>query len=159
MTIDKFYKKFEQLISNILLGLGMFFVLFQTLELFWETLLRLVTRIPKFDFDYNPEQGRELIILFFNVLLTLEIVETIRVFKQHHETKIRVILLVCLIAVSRKILMTDATHGTPEQDTGTAILLFSLSAGYFLVTRSLSKKDRELEEKLDAIEPEEKEKS
>lgn len=149
MFVEKIYKKFERIISGVLLCVGMLLVIFQTIELFWETAMSLTMHIPKFGFEYRQGQARDVVILFFNVLLALEILETVRVFEKHHEVKIRVILLVCLIAISRKILM-GATH-TAYEDIGTASLLLALSLGYFLITRSATKESIAQDEEAEKI--------
>jgi len=77
---------------------------------------------------------RQITVLFFNVLLTVEIMQTIRVFSKNHIIKVRIILIVCLIAVSRKIL--ELGHSSePMAEFSLAALILSLSTGYFLVSR------------------------
>lgn len=129
-------KKFDRVISYILLSLGMFFICFQTLELVWEVGKGFVNRFEAgVALDYAPEYFKNVIVLFFNILLLLEILETIKVFDKSHEIKIKVILIVCLIAVSRKILLMDTHESNPAAEFAVAALILAFSISYFLVTR------------------------
>lgn len=142
--MEKIIKKFDKTISYVLLAMGMFFVSFQTLELVWEVGKGFVNRIQAgIALDYAPEYFKNVIVLFFNILLLLEILETIKVFDKSHEIKIRVILIVCLIAVSRKILLMDTHESNPAAELAVAALILAFSTGYFLVTRYGREKSEE----------------
>jgi uncharacterized membrane protein (DUF373 family) len=74
--------------------------------------------------------------MFFNILLMMEIMETIRVFSHHHIIKVRIILIVCLIAASRKVLELGEGVVNPIAELALAGLILALACGYFLVSRS-----------------------
>ena len=128
-------EKIEQYISVALILIGLTFAVYQTVELIylfasglWESLIG-----AKF---LAEKPGRPVAGLFFSVLLTLELIATIRVFAKSHLIKIRVILLVGLIAVTRKILELDMEHMQAIDGFTIAALILTLSLGYFLVSRS-----------------------
>lgn len=122
---------------------GMLFVVYETLYLIYEFGEMLADSFNNRRFVDG--QGRVLGAVFFNVLLTMEIVETVRVFKKSHKNKIQVILLIGLIAVTRKILLLDAMHAEPLAEIALAIMLIALGVGYYLVTRSLKSDPHEKE--------------
>jgi len=126
---------FERVISYILLAAGMVFICFQTLELLWELSKSIFARLQESGLNYNPEYSKNGVVLFFNVLLALEILETIKVFEKSHEIKIRIILIVCLIAVSRKILLLDTHESDPTAELALAALIIAFSLGYYLVNK------------------------
>lgn len=126
---------FERVISYILLAAGMVFICFQTLELLWELSKSIFARLQESGLNYNPEYSKNGVVLFFNVLLALEILETIKVFEKSHEIKIRIILIVCLIAVSRKILLLDTHESDPTAEFALAALIIAFSLGYYLVNK------------------------
>jgi uncharacterized membrane protein (DUF373 family) len=99
-------------------------------------------RISHSGLDYTQAYGKNLFVIFFNILLALEILETVRVFDKDHDVKIRIILLVCIIAVSRKILTLDMNHVDSNSELALAGLVGALSAGYYLVSRSHEKKPK-----------------
>jgi len=133
--MEKILNYFERYISYFLLTAGMIFIIFQSLELAWELGRGIFTRIDERGLAYAPDYTKNGVALFFNVLLAMEILETIRVFGKSHETKIRIILIVCLIAISRKILVLDTHEINPMADVGLATLVLAFSIGYYLVSR------------------------
>ena len=136
--MEKITFQFDRIITYVLLIVGMVLISIQTVTLIWEMGRAIYHRFGEGGLSYDPEQARTTIILFFNVLLALEILETVKAFAKSHEVKIRIILIVCLIAVSRKVLMLDLTESEPIGEVALAALVIAFSVGYFLVTRRLS---------------------
>jgi uncharacterized membrane protein (DUF373 family) len=126
---------FERVITYLLLTAGMVFILYQAAELWWELIMSIVRRAEEKGLEFAPSYNQKVVALFFSVLLALEILETVRLFDKSHEFKIRIILLVCLIAISRKILLLDAHEGNPLSELGLAALVLSFSVSYYLVSR------------------------
>jgi uncharacterized membrane protein (DUF373 family) len=131
----KFADRFERIISMILLGFGLVIIAYQVVQLIWNTIRSFQQRFSETGLDYAPEYTKTIAILFFNILLMIEIVQTIKVFSHNHIIKVRVILIVCLIAASRKILELGEGHSDPMTMFALAALILSLAAGYFLVSR------------------------
>ena len=92
---------FERYITHALLVIAMFFVLLLTLELVWESYKNVQQRIEITGLNYDPNHSKNLAVLFFNVLLMIEVMGTIKVFDRKPVTKLKIILSVCLIAVAR----------------------------------------------------------
>jgi len=131
----KFADRFERIISMILLGFGLVIIAYQVVQLIWNTVKSFEQRFSQAGLDYAPEYTKTIAILFFNILLMIEIVQTIKIFSHNHIIKVRVILIVCLIAASRKILELGEGHDDPMAMFALAALILSLAAGYFLVSR------------------------
>ena len=133
--IVKISHQFDKIITSLLLGVGMILITVQTISLIWELGKTIYYRFTEAGLDYAPEYGRTVIVLFFNVLLALEIMETVKVSSSAHDVKIRIILLVCLIAISRKVLMLDLGHPEPIVELALAALVIAFAFSYYLVTR------------------------
>jgi uncharacterized membrane protein (DUF373 family) len=131
----KFADRFEKFISMILLGFGLVIIAYQVVQLIWNTIKSFQQRFSEAGLDYAPEYTKTIAILFFNILLMIEIVQTIKIFSHNHIIKVRVILIVCLIAASRKILELGEGHSDPMTMFALAALILSLAGGYFLVSR------------------------
>src|SRR4029078_6072068 len=131
----KFADRFERIISMILLGFGLVIIAYQGVQLIWHTVKSFQHRFSEPGLDYAPEYTKTIAILFFNILLMIEIVQTIKIFSHNHIIKVRVILIVCLIAASRKILELGEGHSDPMTMFALSALILSLAAGYFLVSR------------------------
>lgn len=128
----------EHLISYALIIVGLVYAAYQTVELVALFLMGLWKSISSVQF-IAEQPGRPIAGLFFSVLLTLELVATVRVFAADHLTKIRIIMLVGMIAVSRKILEMDMVHMDVMQGLTVSAMISALSIGYFLVSRTARK--------------------
>ncbi len=133
--IVKISHKFDKIITSVLLGVGMILITVQTISLIWELGAAIYNRFSVSGLAYAPESGKSVIVLFFNVLLALEILETVKISSSAHDVKIRIILLVCLIAISRKVLMLDLGHPEPAVELALAALVIAFAFSYYLVTR------------------------
>ena|SRR5215467_3651251 len=131
----KFSDRFEKVISAFLIGFAMVIITYQVVQLIWNSVQSFAKRFREVGLEYSPEYGKTIAILFFNVLLMMEIMQTIKVFSHNHIIKVRIILIVCLIAASRKILALGEGQTDPMSELSLAALILSLSAGYFLVSR------------------------
>jgi uncharacterized membrane protein (DUF373 family) len=138
--MEKVLDKFEKIISTILLLVVMFVVSFQILELIWELIISFSARIKEVGLEYRPEYTQTVVVLFFSILLTLEIMETIKIYRHNHQAKIEIILIVVMIAISRKILAMDTQGSHVEEELTTAALIVAFSVSYFLVRTRNRKK-------------------
>ena len=75
---------------------------------------------------------------FLLVLIGLELLATIRMYIQDETIHVEFVMVVALIAVSRKIIVLDYEKTDAITVLGIAALIISLSAGYYLMTRSRS---------------------
>ncbi|HVY75376.1 MAG TPA: phosphate-starvation-inducible PsiE family protein [Puia sp.] len=141
--MERFVTKFEKIVSQVLIVAGLLLISFQVVALVWEIFESFSERFKAVGLRYAPEYGKTVIVLFFNVLLALEVLQTVRIFDKSHIFKIRIILVICLIAVSRKVLMLDIYESKPETELTLAALILALSVGYFLVNRSVTDKAEE----------------
>ncbi len=132
----KFADRFERFISGILLVFAMIIISYQVVQLIYNSIINFQKRFKEAGLVYAPEYGETIAILFFNVLLMIEIMQTIRVFAHNHLIKVKVILIVCLIAASRKILAVGEHSIAPLSELALAALILALATGYFLVSKT-----------------------
>lgn len=67
------------------------------------------------------------------IILGLELIETLRVYFEHHQIRLEVIFSVALIAVGRHIIQIDLVHVSGPTLAGVAALVVALTAGYVLL--------------------------
>jgi len=129
--------KFEKWVTYVLLITAMIVISFQVLQLIWEMGDTLWTRITATGLAFDPEYNGNFAALFFSVLLSLEVMETIRVFHQDNEVKIRLIFIVAMIAISRKLLALSTVSGKGEvaDYLTTAGLILAFAVGYYLIRK------------------------
>lgn len=93
----------------------------------------------------SPEAGmildvNELVHIFgffLNVLIGLELFETVKLYLKENVFHGEVILLVSLIAVARKVIVLDYKNTEPLTIIAVAILIGTISGGYYLLKKSL----------------------
>ena len=76
---------------------------------------------------------------FLLVLIGLELLATVRMYIQDDMIHVELVMVVALIAVSRKIIVLDYSKTDAITVLGIAALIIALSAGYYLMKRSHSK--------------------
>ena len=109
-VMDKGFERFigqvEKYISYILITVGLLFAIYQVFELVYLVFTSLYESMMKGEF-YAGKQGTPIAGLFFSILLLLEVLETVKTFSKGHVIKIKIILIVGIIAVTRKLLMSS----------------------------------------------------
>ena len=135
--MERVLNKFEKMITYVLLITAMIVISFQVLQLIWELGTLIWTRITHSGLAYDPKNTSNFAVLFFSVLLSLEVMETIRVFHQDNEVKIRLIFIVAMIAISRKLLALSTISGKGEvaDYLTTAGLILAFAVGYYLIRK------------------------
>ena len=84
----------------------------------------------------------ELFSFFFLILIGIELLQTIRMYLEQDRIHAEVVLLVALIAVSRKVVVLDVKTLEPATVIGLAAVVLSLSAGYVLIKQSHQRPSR-----------------
>ncbi|WP_336517774.1 phosphate-starvation-inducible PsiE family protein [Pollutibacter soli] len=140
MNIEKVTGTFERWVSYFMIFFAMVIVVIQVAMLGWNAVDSFTRRFKEVGLHYAPQYARELAVMFFNILLMLEIIQTIKVFAEKQTIKLRIILIVCMIAVSRKILELGEEHVDPEAEFAIAALVIALAVSYFLVSLKISGK-------------------
>lgn len=135
--MERILHNFEKWVTYILLTISMIVISFQVLQLIFEMGSALWLRITDLGVAYDPNYTGNFATLFFSVLLSLEVMETIRMFYQNHEVKIRLIFIVSMIAISRKLLALSSTAGKGDiyDYLTTAGLILAFAIGYFLIRK------------------------
>jgi len=73
---------------------------------------------------------------FLLVLIGMELLATIRMYIEEDTIHVELVMVVALIAVSRKIIVLDYDKTDATTVLGIAALILALSAGYYLIKRS-----------------------
>jgi uncharacterized membrane protein (DUF373 family) len=131
MKKDKIILKTEDLVYLVLSVLAILFIVFETADLIYI----FYKEVSRFSFANERPLGLAGVPIFFNILITLEILET---FKNHHNTilsKVKIILLIAITAIVRKIITLDIKHSDYVMLIGIAFLILTLCLGYYLLSK------------------------
>lgn len=89
-------------------------------------------------FLLNLQELLEVLGFFMMVLIGLELLETIKNYLTQHALHVEVVILVAMIAISRKVIILDMKEITPASMGGIAFLLLSLAVSYFLIKKGMN---------------------
>lgn len=131
MKKDKIILKTEDIVYLVLSVLAILFIVFETADLIYI----FYKEVIRFSFASERPLGLAGVPIFFNILITLEILET---FKNHHNTilsKVKIILLIAITAIVRKIITLDIKHSDYVMLIGIAFLIITLCLGYYLLSK------------------------
>jgi uncharacterized membrane protein (DUF373 family) len=128
-------KIFEKAIVTALLCLMSLAVLVSTVEL-GIIVFRQIMKPPLFLLDIT--EMLEIFGFFLMVLIGLELLGTIKSYLEEEDrVHAEVVVLVALVAVSRKVIILDIKEVSPGIIYGISALIVALGIGYFFVKRAL----------------------
>ena len=133
MRAMKFLDQLEKYAAIALLALMGLIVVSATLEVGYEIATNLFA--PP-GFFIGVRDLFELFGLFLMVLIGLELMASIRMYLEDHRIHAEVMLLVAITAITRKIVILDATQMEPMILFGIGFIVIALTAGYLFVRRS-----------------------
>jgi uncharacterized membrane protein (DUF373 family) len=91
--------------------------------------------LSRFSFASERPLGLSGVPIFFNIIITLEILET---FKNHHNTilsRVKIILLIAITAIVRKVITMDIKHTDYFIIIGIGIVILSFCVGYYFLSK------------------------
>jgi len=129
-------KKFEVGIFYILTAIIVLYVAIELIELVYQFGKAILTKTDSNRLLISKEQTAEVLPVFFNILIAIELIDTFNVYIKEHHIKVQSILLIGLIAVGRKLLVLDIGHNDGMTNLGLASMIIALSLGYYLVKKN-----------------------
>ncbi len=125
----------ERLIIKVLIALMTVVLVIATIEMvvvFFKALTQ-----PRDDFYLiDLDKLMEIFGMFLLVLIGIELLDTIKVYFKKHIIHVEVVMLVALIAVSRKIIILDYSELDGFKLLGISSILIALAGGYFLIKKT-----------------------
>jgi len=134
--MNKLFDQIERGVVIGLLGLMLLVVVAGAIELVFVTIEEML-RPPRYLLLDISELLR-IFGFFLLVLIGLELLSSIRMYIQDETIHVELVMVVALIAVSRKIIVLDYEKTDALTVLGIAALVIALSAGYYLMKRSRS---------------------
>ncbi len=85
----------------------------------------------------NISEMLEVFGFFLMVLIGLELFETIRSYPREKRIHAEVVILVAIVAVSRKVIIIEYKETTPGMLYGISAIIIALGIAYFLIRKAL----------------------
>ena len=129
----EYIDKIERGIYFVLMGMLIIVVIISVIELGWMLISSLITE----PFYLLNTQGLLNFFEFFLlILIGIELLETIKTYIKENTIHVEIVVILAIIAVSRKVIVLDLNHTTDIQLIGLGVILFALSAGYYLIKKA-----------------------
>lgn len=129
----KYLEKVERVIVLSLLAMMVSVVLLSTGELGWLIIKDIITP-PVFLLDID--ELLDVFGMFLLVLIGVELLETVKMYLTNKTVHVEVVFTVAMIAIARKVIILDVKELSSLTLIGIGVIIFALSAGYYLVRRN-----------------------
>lgn len=125
----------ERMIIKVLIALMTLLLVIATIELGY-VLFNSVIQRGEDQFLINLENLMTVFGVFLLVVIGIELLDTIKVYFRKHVIHVEVVMLVAIIAVSRKIIVLDYDKYSGLEMLGVAGIILALAGGYFLIKKT-----------------------
>lgn len=126
-------KKFEHVVTGVLMAMMVVVVTLSVVDLGWLLVRDIMS--PPFGL-LDESELLDLFGFFLLVLIGIELLETLKAYVREKQFRAEVIMLVAMIAISRKIIILDV-RGLPAMTiVGISALIIALGLSYYLMRRS-----------------------
>ncbi|KAA2285013.1 phosphate-starvation-inducible PsiE family protein [Arenimonas fontis] len=130
-------QRLEKLVSIFLTAILVAYILVEMVELAYQFGKAVIsTEGEEGRLLITKEQTREVLPVFFSILIATELINTLNFYVREHLILIRSILLIGLMAIGRKLLTVDLVHLEGATVLGIAALILALATGHYLMGRS-----------------------
>ncbi|MFO8129154.1 MAG: phosphate-starvation-inducible PsiE family protein [Bacteroidales bacterium] len=133
---DKIIKGAEKFIIFTLIALMALVLVFAAIEVGLIVFREFNNSIKNSNLLLDINSLMEIFGFFLIVLIGFELFETVKLYLKENVFHGEVILMVSLIAISRKIIILDYSNENPLTVLAIAALILSVSAGYYLIKKS-----------------------
>lgn len=127
----------ERYIIKVLIAMMTVLLIMATLELGHEFIRAIIDREPDdTHLIINLAKLMNVFGVFLLVVIGIELLDTIKVYLRRHVIHVEVVMLVAIIALSRKIIVMDYVEYSGFELLGTASIIIALAGGYFLIKKT-----------------------
>ena len=125
--------KFERLVYASLIVMLVVVLVFAVIELAWELTSYLINT-PVLLLD-NLEMVKVLGV-FLLVLIGVELLDTMLAYFRENSIHVEIVVLLALIAISRKVILLDPSKTDPLELFGIGIIVLGLAGAYFMLKKA-----------------------
>lgn len=131
-SIQNFAQRAERIIIHALIVMMAIVLLLATIELAYNIVLSIINP-PLFLLEF--EELLDLFGIFLLVLIGIELLDTIKVYFKRNVVHVEVVVLVAIIAISRKVIVLEPGDYEPGTLLGIGIIILALAISYFLIKK------------------------
>jgi uncharacterized membrane protein (DUF373 family) len=129
----KYLERVERFVVSSLLVMMVVVVCLATLDLAWLLVKDIITP-PRLLLEID--ELLDVFGLFLLVLIGIELLDSIRIYREQKSVHVEVVMTVAMIAIARKVIILDIKEISSLSLLGIAAIIAALSLGYFLIRRT-----------------------
>ncbi|PKO96333.1 MAG: hypothetical protein CVU12_05930 [Bacteroidetes bacterium HGW-Bacteroidetes-7] len=129
-------KRFEKIVFTFLVVVLACYIIVEIIELLYQFIKGILGPSVDGRLFISNALLKEVLPVFFNILIAIELIDTFSVYVQKHAIKVLNIMLIGLIAIGRKLIAYDFNDADGLANLGLAALIFSLASGYYLIKKN-----------------------
>ena len=129
----KYLRLLQRLIIILLLFIMSLILLFATLNIIFFIIKNIVQQPMA---QFTAGNLMELFSIFLVILIGIELLETVKAFLLKETIQVEIVVLVAIIAVSRKVIIWDFNDGSTIEIFGLSAILLALGVTYFLIRKT-----------------------
>jgi uncharacterized membrane protein (DUF373 family) len=137
--MDKVFKPFEKIVIIALMIFMAIILLVSTFEVGVIIVKELINPIESSGIIIDINELVEIFGFFLNVLIGLELFETVKLYLKENVFHGEVILIIALIAISRKVIILDYHSENPLTIIAVALLIGTITLGYYFIKKAVRK--------------------
>ena len=131
-SIQNFAQRAERIIIHALIIMMAIVLVLATIELAYNIVLSIINP-PLFLLEFG--ELLDLFGIFLLVLIGIELLDTIKVYFKRNVVHVEVVVLVAIIAISRKVIVLEPGDYEPGTLIGIGIIILALAISYFLIKK------------------------
>jgi uncharacterized membrane protein (DUF373 family) len=128
----KYLEQLQRFVVTSLVVMMVIVVCLATIDLAW-LLLKDILTPPKLLLEID--ELLDIFGLFLLVLIGVELMESIRIYREQKSVHVEVVMTVAMIAIARKVIILDIKEISSLTLLGIAAIIAALSIGYFLIRK------------------------
>ncbi len=136
-------KKLENIILVIVLIIFSLILVLALIDIIYELFLEIIN--PPF-LIIKAERLIDMFSIFLVVLIGLELLETIKAYLKEDVLHVELVILLAIIAISRKVIVWNFDKLSNKEFTSLAIMIVALSLSYFLLKLKLPRHKKKKEQ-------------
>jgi len=129
----EFINRFEKCVYTLLIVLLVIVLIFALGEMFWY-LWTCVSNYPVGLLENH--ELMEVLGIFLLVLIAVELLDTMKAYITENVIHVEIIVLLAIIAISRKVILLNPADTDGVELIGTGIIIIGLAAAYYMIRKA-----------------------
>ena len=129
----EFINRFEKCVYTLLIALLVIVLIFALGEMFWY-LWTCVSNYPVGLLENH--ELMEVLGIFLLVLIAVELLDTMKAYIAENVIHVEIIVLLAIIAISRKVILLNPADTDGVELIGTGIIIIGLAAAYYMIRKA-----------------------